>query len=78
MKRLAFAVFASSLLAAGCANMDAAGDSAAAARAASASPPVTGSRLPRSESLENYQGAKTMGRRDYEEYKASTSLKGGG
>jgi surfactin synthase thioesterase subunit len=38
---------------------------------------VTGSRLPRSESNENFQGAKSMSRQDYQEYKSSTTLSGG-
>ena len=37
---------------------------------------VTGSRIPRSENNENYQGAKSMTRQDYQEYKASTGLRG--
>ena len=33
---------------------------------------VTGSRIPRSESNENYQGSKTMTGKDYRDYKSST------
>jgi hypothetical protein len=32
---------------------------------------VTGSRIPRSENNENYQGSKTMTGKDYRDYKAS-------
>jgi hypothetical protein len=37
---------------------------------------VTGSRIPRSESNENYQGSKTITGKEYQDYKASTGLRG--
>jgi hypothetical protein len=36
---------------------------------------VTGSRIPRSDNNENYQGSKTMTGQDYRDYKASTGQK---
>jgi hypothetical protein len=39
---------------------------------------VTGSRLRRSEALENYQGTRGTTREDYQQYKAPTSKDGGG
>jgi len=36
---------------------------------------VTGSRIPRSNSNENYQGSKTMTGQDYRDYKNSTGAK---
>ena len=75
MNRITFAALAVSALVSGCAtSLEATNETAARSPKIEA---VTGSRLPRSESFENYQGTKSMTRRDYEEYKASTSLKGG-
>jgi hypothetical protein len=37
---------------------------------------VTGSRIPRSESNENYQGAKTMNGRDVQEYMSTVGKQG--
>ena len=39
---------------------------------------VTGSRLRRSEAMENYQGTRGTTREDYQQYKAPTSKDGGG
>jgi len=52
-----------------------AGSGPAPAAKASNEEYVTGSRLRRSESNENYQGSKTMTGKDYQDYKASTGLK---
>jgi hypothetical protein len=73
MKILISSVAAAFLLSA-CASMDD-GVSSGSPRAKSAKEDyVTGSRIPRSESNENYQGAKTMTGQDYREYKSSTGL----
>ena len=64
-------------LAAGCATAPAPAPSSASFSKAAQEDYVLGSRLRRSESNENYQGTKSVTRQDYQEYKASTSLKGG-
>jgi hypothetical protein len=76
MKNLILSTIAAACLAAGCATVESSSESASAAKTAKEDY-VTGSRLPRSESSENYQGSKAMTGRDYQDYKNSTSLKGG-
>ena len=72
MKKTLFAALAASFLLAGCA---ATGDSPSSGTSSAAKTTsedyVTGSRLKRSESNENYQGSKTMTGKDYRDYKAS-------
>jgi hypothetical protein len=83
MKRLFMgAVLGVSMLAAGCAAIG--WDDVETGNGKDASPQyvnredrVTGSRLPRSESGENYQGTRSATGQDYREYKASTGLLGG-
>jgi hypothetical protein len=73
MKRVLFvAVLA---LASGCATtVETTGEATSAARASKDM--VTGSRLPRSESYENYQGARSMSRQEYEESARPQPLRG--
>ena len=72
MKKTIFAAIAASFLLGGCATS---GDSATSASTpgakASSDEYVTGSRLRRTETNENYQGSKTMTGKDYRDYKAS-------
>ena len=76
MKKLIFSALACALLA-GCSTLDSSNEPTTTSVRSASEERVTGSRLPRSESNENYQGAKTMTRKDYEEYKASTGKPGG-
>jgi hypothetical protein len=79
MKKLVTCVLASAFLAA-CATVDSTGDSASAnaARNAPKEDFLTGSRLRRSESAENYQGTRSSTREDYQQYKSPTTKDGGG
>ncbi len=77
MKKLLLCSLAAAWLATACATVESSNEPSSAARTQAKEDFVTGSRIPRSESNENYQGAKSMTRKDYEEYKASTGLKGG-
>jgi hypothetical protein len=63
-------LIAAGLFSAGCAAPVAstASSSRPAASKAAKEDFVTGSRIPRSESNENYQGTKSIGSRDYDEY----------
>ena len=72
MKNLILCAFLG-VAAAGCATVetsDARSTTTAASKAAREDY-VTGSRIPRSDNAENYQGAQTMTGKDYQEYKAS-------
>jgi hypothetical protein len=83
MKRLIMgAVLAASMLAAGCAvvgwaDVADSGNGKDASQYANKEDKVTGSRLPRSDSGENYQGTRSTTGQDYRDYKASTGLLGG-
>jgi hypothetical protein len=79
MNKLLTCLLASAFLA-GCATANTAGETtpADAARNAPKEDFVTGSRLRRSESMENYQGTRGTTREDYQQYKAPTSRDGGG
>jgi hypothetical protein len=57
----------------GCATAESSNGTASSTKAAKEDY-VTGSRIPRTDSSENYQGAKSMTGRDYQDYKASTGL----
>jgi hypothetical protein len=76
MKKLIFCAVVTSLVLGACATPQTSNEPAAAAKNGKEDY-VTGSRIPRSESNENTQGAKSMTGKDYQEYKASTGLKGG-
>ena len=78
MKKLILCALVS-VAVAGCAGLESsnAPSSTAGASKAAKEDFVTGSRIPRSDSAENYQGAKSMTGKDYQDFKASTSLKGG-
>jgi len=72
MKRLIPCAIAAFILSA-CATMDEApGSGGTPSSKAAKEDYVTGSRIPRSESNENYQGSKTMTGKDYRDYKSST------
>jgi uncharacterized protein (DUF2147 family) len=83
MKRLiAGAMLGVSMLAAGCAvvgwaDVEPIGGKDASQQYVNKEDRVTGSRLPRSESGENYQGTRSTTGQDYRDYKASTGLLGG-
>ena len=75
MKLLVSSAFAATFLLAGCADTGDYRSSVPSASKAAKEDYVTGSRIPRSESNENYQGSKTMTGKDYRDYKASQGLK---
>ena len=78
MKKLVIGLLAAAFLA-GCA-ASGTGDSTTPENAARNAPKedyVTGSRLRRSESAENYQGTRSSTREDYQQYKAPTGAYGG-
>ena len=78
MKKLVTCVLASAFLGA-CATANTTSETPAdAARNAPKEDFVTGSRLRRSDSMENYQGTRGTTREDYQQYKAPTSKDGGG
>ena len=78
MNKLLTCVLASAFLA-GCATATTTGETPAdAARNAPKEDFVTGSRLRRSDSMENYQGTRGTTREDYQQYKSPTSKDGGG
>ena len=79
MKKLVTSVLACAFLGA-CATAGTTGGSTpdGAARDAPKEDFVTGSRLRRSEAMENYQGTRGTTREDYQQYKAPTSKDGGG
>ena len=76
MKKLVTCVLASAFLGA-CATAATTGDATPdnAARNAPKEDFVTGSRLRRSESAENYQGTRGTSREDYQQYKNPTGMK---
>ena len=78
MKKLLIPCLLASAFLAGCATATTGETPADAARNAPKEDFVTGSRLRRSEAMENYQGAKGTTREDYQQYKAPTSKDGGG
>jgi len=69
MTKLVIRILAAGFLVGGCASVEPVG------RLWETPPPkeafVLGSKLPRSENLENYQGAKSISRPDYQQYKGS-------
>ena len=71
MKKTIFAAIAASFLLGGCATSETATTGGTSNAKASNEDFVTGSRLKRSESNENYQGSKSMTGKDYRDYKAS-------
>ena len=75
MKNFIFCAVTTGFLLGACATPETSNAPATAAKSAREDT-VTGSRLPRSESNENTQGTKSMTGRDYQDYKASTGLKG--
>ena len=78
MKKPLISCLLASALLAGCATATTGETPADAARNAPKEDFVTGSRLRRSEAMENYQGAKGTTREDYQQYKSPTSKDGGG
>ncbi len=72
MKKLLLCSLAAASLISACATVESSNGPSSAARAQAKEDFVTGSRIPRSESNENYQGAKSMTRQDYEDYKNPT------
>ena len=74
MKRLLLCLFAASALISGCTTVETSSEPASKAVKEDY---VTGSRLPRSENRENYQGVKGIDRKDYEQYKAPTAIQPG-
>jgi hypothetical protein len=79
MKKLLTCVLASAFLGA-CATAGTTGETTAAgaARDAPKEDFVTGSRLRRTDAMENYQGTRGTTREDYQQYKAPTYKDGGG
>ena len=67
---------AASIAATGCATVESP-DGGSTSSYANKEDRVTGSRLPRSDSAENYQGAKAISGQEYRDYKSSTGLLGG-
>jgi len=75
MKKLIFcAVIAASFVLGACATVESSSESSA--KNAAKEEFVTGSRLKRSESLENYQGTRSTTAQDYQQYKAPSGVKG--
>jgi hypothetical protein len=77
MKKLIFCAIVSSFILGACATPESGSEAIVAGKTAKEDY-VTGSRIPRSENNENYQGSKSISGKDYQDYKASTGLKGPG
>ena len=77
MKILMLSMLAAvSITGAGCATVESEGQSAGGSFV-HREDKVTGSRLPRSDSAENYQSTRSISGQEYRDYKSSTGLLGG-
>ena len=76
MKKLIPLAIVTGLFIGGCATAESSNDASGAPSAKAAKEDyVTGSRIPRSDSNENYQGAKTMNGRDAQDYMSTVGKK---
>jgi hypothetical protein len=75
MKKLLPAAIAASVLIGACATTETSNQGGAPSAKAAKEDYVTGSRIPRSESNENYQGAKSITGQDYQDYLGAVGKK---